>query len=464
MKVRSVGVQLTFWYSGILILILLILGGFTYFKLSRDLLNNVDGILKHESLEVTNAAVLKDGMISVYKEKYVDDDLQSTAEYYQIVSPTGKIVYRSESVRGFVLPLDRSHLQSLQQDKPIVYNTSIKDVPVRMMVIPFKIENQAGYVLQMAVSLEGVEHASRDLLWNLLVFFPIGIILAACGGRLLTRRYLRPIDKIIEDANSIEAESLGYRLKQKKVKDEIGQLIDTLNQLFGRLQNSFHQIRRFTADASHELSTPLTIMRGEAEVALKSQRTSEEYRQVIETIIEEIERMSNIVDDLLTLSSIDSGEVRLSLSDVYLDEIITNVYEQGKVLAQDKKITVELDGVQHIPVRGDKHRLHQVFLNLIDNAIKYTPAGGRVLLSMVVENEGVSITVADTGIGIQKDHLNKVFDRFYRVDKARSRELGGSGLGLSIVRSIVELHKGKVSVESKLEEGSKFTIWLPIGK
>ena len=461
MRVKSVSVQLTLWYSGVLMVILLILSGFTYFKLSKDLLNSVDEILKHESHEVTTSAVMKNGLVRVYKEKYDDNDLPSAAEFFQIISPEGTIVCKSESVNDFVIPVDKSQFQSLLADKPIVYSSSIRDIPVRVMLMSFKIETQSGYVLQMAISLEGVENASRDLLWNLLVFIPIGIILAAFGGTLLARRFLKPIDKIIEDANSIEAEGLGFRLDKKKVKDEIGRLIDTLNQLFERLQNSFRLIRQFTADASHELSTPLTIMRGEAEVALKSQRTPEEYRQVIETTIEEIERMSNIVDDLLTLSSIDSGEVRLSLSDVYLDEIITNVYDQGNVLAQDKNITIELDGVQHHLVRGDNHRLHQVFLNLIDNAIKYTSPGGKLRLTMIPDNDGVSITVADTGIGIGIDHLDKIFDRFYRVDKARSRELGGSGLGLSIVRSIVELHNGKVGVQSKLGEGSKFTVWLP---
>lgn len=464
MKFRSITFQLTLWYAGVLIMILLILGGLTYFKLSANLLNTVDETLKSESSEVANSAQIKDGKIQIYKDIYDNKGIGTRVEYFQILSFQGEIVHKSESLKQFTLPVENAQLQSVLHDKYTMLTSTVGDVPIRMIIRPLKLGSEPTYFLQMGISIEEIKRASTNLMWNFLIFFPIGVMLATFGGMFLAKRFLKPIDKIIHDANSIEAESLGFHIQPGKVKDEIGRLIDTLNKLFERLNYSFQRIRQFTADASHELSTPLTIMRGEAEVALKSSRRPDEYRHVIETNLDEIERMSRIVDNLLALTSMDSGEVQLSLEDVFLDDLMRDVHEQGTILAEDKNIDITLDSTQHISVKGDKHRLHQLFLNLVDNAIKYTPSGGKIWLAMQPGDNGVSISVTDTGVGINKSHLDKIFDRFYRVDKGRSREHGGSGLGLSIVRSIVELHKGKVNVESEPGGGSTFKVWLPWGK
>ncbi len=211
---------------------------------------------------------------------------------------------------------------------------------------------------------------------------------------------------------------------------------------------------------SCELRTPLTVMRGQTEVALRKERSLQEYRQVLESNLEEMERMSRIVDNLLTLSRADAGQIQMEFKPVQLKRLIEDAYEECKALADARRIDVFLDKAEEVTVLGDELRLRQMLLNLIDNAVKYTPEGGKIWLSLEAEGEYARISVRDTGIGIPEEDLPRIFDRFYRVDKARSREMGGSGLGLSIVRWIVKAHNGRIKVTSKLGEGSCFTVWI----
>ncbi|MFQ6041967.1 MAG: sensor histidine kinase, partial [Candidatus Poribacteria bacterium] len=215
------------------------------------------------------------------------------------------------------------------------------------------------------------------------------------------------------------------------------------------------------ADASHELRTPLTVMRGQTEVTLRRKRPDEEYRQVLESNLEEMEWMSRIVENLLTLSRADAGEIQLEVRPVQLEQLLSDAYEECKALALSKNIEVFLDKAEEVAVPGDELKLRQLLLNLIDNAVKYTPEGGRVRLSLKKDGKFARLQVTDTGIGISQEDLPRIFDRFFRVDKARSREMGGSGLGLSIVQWIINAHQGRIEVDSKLGEGSCFTVWLP---
>jgi len=221
-------------------------------------------------------------------------------------------------------------------------------------------------------------------------------------------------------------------------------------------------VRQFSADASHELRTPLTIMRGEIELALRNPKNLEEYRAVLESALEEIMRMTAIIDNLLVLAKADQGRYHADFSEVDLGALVRELYEDSEVLAERKDIRVALRETADIRIVGDRLRLRQLILNLIDNAIKYTPQGGTVTLALGREDGSARIEVSDTGIGIPADEQGKIFDRFYRVDKARSRELGGSGLGLSIAKWIAELHRGTITVRSSPHEGSTFTVLLPL--
>jgi heavy metal sensor kinase len=306
----------------------------------------------------------------------------------------------------------------------------------------------------------------RDLQDNLyltfLILIPIAVLISLVGGYLMAKNALRPVDEIVTQARKISAENLDLTIPVRNPRDEIGRLGTTINAMLTRLHQSFAQVRQFSADASHELRTPLTIMRGEIELALRNPKTPEEYRAVLESALEEIMRMTAIIDNLLVLAKADQGRYHADFSEVDLGALVQELYEDSEVLAERKDIHVALREIADIRIVGDRLRLRQLILNLIDNAIKYTPQGGTVTLALGQENGSARIEVSDTGIGIPADEQAKIFDRFYRVDKARSRELGGSGLGLSIAKWIAALHRGTITVQSSLHEGSTFTVLLPL--
>jgi two-component system OmpR family sensor kinase len=272
----------------------------------------------------------------------------------------------------------------------------------------------------------------------------------------------------------ITSQNLNQRIKPLKVKDEISRLIETFNEMISRLDQSFRQVKQFSADASHELKTPLTILKGEVEVGLRKERTSQEYQQILKSNLEEINRMTKIVEDLLLLSKTDMGEIRLKQEDVNITQILNEVVAQLNLIAQAKNLQITTSNHReeiHLP--GDALRMRQLLLNLIENGIKYTEPGGSIHVSLEKETlsptgredmqkQFLKIVVSDTGIGIPKEDHGRIFDRFFRVDKARARDQGGSGLGLSICRWIVEAHRGEISVQSEPGKGSTFIVQLPL--
>ena len=231
--------------------------------------------------------------------------------------------------------------------------------------------------------------------------------------------------------------------------------------MLGRLDDAFHQIRQFSADASHELQTPLTILKGEMEVALRSQRSSEEYQRVLKSGLEEIDRINHLVEGLLLLARSDAGVLRMDLRPVELKELLQEICEQMKVVADDHSISFQPSSLETVSVLGDREHLRRLLLNLVDNAIKYTPAGGSVTLSLQSEKDWASLRISDTGIGLSRDEQQLIFSRFHRATETRSRDEKGVGLGLSIARSITEAHGGRIQVESTPGQGSTFTVLLP---
>jgi two-component system OmpR family sensor kinase len=239
-------------------------------------------------------------------------------------------------------------------------------------------------------------------------------------------------------------------------------LAETFNEMISRLGRSFKQMRQFSADASHELRTPLTIVKGEIEVGLRKQRPLKEYRRILKSNLEEVNHMSQIVNDLLFLSKADMGEIHLQKQHIDLTQLVTEVHAQARMIAIAKEITVRMSADSNVVVIGDRLRLRQLLLNLVDNGIKYTPEGGEMVISLASNDSQVKLRVLDNGIGISPEDQLHIFDRFFRVDKARSREAGGSGLGLSICKWIIDAHGGEISVESEPGKGSTFTVTLPV--
>jgi heavy metal sensor kinase len=358
-------------------------------------------------------------------------------------------------------------------------NRSFENAPLRIITFPVKESNPINKIVQVAASLEDVEDALNTLFIILMITVPLALMVASLGGQFLANKALKPVDNITQTARMITSQNLNQRIKPPKVKDEISRLTETFNEMISRLDQSFSQVKQFTTDASHELKTPLTILKGEVEVTLRKERTSHEYQQTLRSNLEEINRMSQIVEDLLLLSRADSGELRLNKEEVNLTEILHEVVNQMNMLAQSKNLRIEASNHHgDIQIFGDALRIRELFLNLIENGIKYTEEGGSIHISLNKESplseknlsnrpdrgqaKFVKIIISDTGIGIAQEDQQKIFDRFFRVDKARSREQGGSGLGLSICKWIVEAHQGDIKVESEVGRGSSFIIKLPL--
>jgi heavy metal sensor kinase len=279
------------------------------------------------------------------------------------------------------------------------------------------------------------------------------------------RRALRPVDEIRQKAAQITSRNLSERLPVVHTGDELERLATDLNRMIERLEESFQQINRFSADASHELRTPLTVLQGELEsIARNSSNLPGEIRDTIGSALEETQRLAKIVENLLAISRLEAGDARKQRERLDFAELARNTADQMRLLAEEKHIHLDCNGAEPVEVDADPARLKQVVVNLLDNAIKYTPESGRVSISVTKQDGRAVFEIADTGIGISPDDLPHIFDRFYRADKARSRQMGGTGLGLSIVRSICLAHEGQVKVESIEGQGSVFHIQLPLAK
>jgi heavy metal sensor kinase len=290
---------------------------------------------------------------------------------------------------------------------------------------------------------------------------PLALLASAGVAYLLARKALAPVDAIRRAAEAITPDRLHDRLPVPNPGDELGRLAATVNAMLGRLERSFAEMRRFTADASHELRTPLTAIRVEAEATLDRAATPDEYRALVGSVLEECGRMARLTDQLLALAREDAGVARHDPAPVDLGELVGGVAEALRPLAEAKRLALTTDLATGVVVAGDPIRLRQVAMNLIDNAVKYTPEGGSIRVSVGRADGRAVFAVADTGEGIAAEHLPRVFDRFYRVDKARSREMGGTGLGLSIVRSIVAAHGGAVELATTPGAGTTATVTLP---
>jgi heavy metal sensor kinase len=294
---------------------------------------------------------------------------------------------------------------------------------------------------------------------------PLALLLASAGGYFLARKSLAPVVAMSSQAGRIGAANLHERLAVENERDELGQLAQSFNSLLDRLGESFERQRRFMADASHELRTPVAILRGEAEVALSQQaRSLEEYRESLSVLHQEAERLTHIVEDLFTLTRADAGQYPLQPQDFYLDELIGESVHAARSLALAKNISLNCDVGSESPIRADESLLRRMILNLLDNAIKYTPDGGRVSVACRRAGDEYVLTIADSGTGIPADLQPRIFERFFRADKARSRsenDGGGAGLGLSISRWIAEAHRGRLELTCSDAQGSTFTAYLP---
>ena len=329
------------------------------------------------------------------------------------------------------------------------------------MSYPIKHGETLVNILRVGTSLRPVEEMLNRLVFVLLIGSPLAVIVSMFGGWFLAGRALRPVDTITLAAQRIAAGDLTQRIHTTSA-DEIGRLASTFNDMIALLEASIRQIRQFSADASHELRRPLTITKGETELALRKERTPEVYREVLESNLEEIDRMSRIVDELLFLSRADLGEIKIAKEPVQLDQLVQEIQHQAIVLGKDREVETVLGTLEPTQVVGDEWRLRELFLNIVDNAVKYSQEKGTVEINLEHANGMAKISVQDNGIGISPDEQKLVFDRFFRSDTARAHAQKGTGLGLAICKWIAETHQGQIQVESTPGQGSRFTIFLPL--
>jgi heavy metal sensor kinase len=479
MVFRSLRFKLTLWYVLILGILLISFSSFLYITLSRSLYRDVDNRLRslaHLIATESGTPSSTFGFGKLDQAVRATLNLRPVGKFIQVLDESGNIGEKSENLKNVQLPISLQALKNASKGF-ITFETvhTFGNTPLRMMTLPVIENGNMARIIQVASSLEDVEDALRTLFIILVITVPSALLVASLGGQFLANQALKPVDQITHTARMITSQNLNQRIKSLKVKDEISRLIETFNEMISRLDQSFHQIRQFSSDASHELKTPLTILKGEVEVALRKERTSQEYEQTLRSNLEEINRMSKIVDNLLLLARTETGEIRLFKEEVNLSHIVSDVVTQLTKLAHTKDLQiVATNHHEDIFLFGDALRIREMLLNLIENSIKYTEPGGSISVSLERNAphslpskeegpyDGVKIVVSDTGIGIAKEDQERIFSRFFRVDKARSRDQGGSGLGLSICKWIVEAHQGEISVESELGKGSRFIVKLPI--
>jgi heavy metal sensor kinase len=458
MMTLPIRLRLTAWYFAVLAVVLSAFGVSAYLEMRHSIHKTVD-----EELQIRAEGVHQ--LIRRTIERGAEDDLQEGLREHTELRQGGALLQVSDEQGNW---LYRSPIMS---DYGVSRPSTIprravdfrgKDVPLRIWSRRVSVGGQS-YLIQTAFEMDDFYEALHDFALLLFISIPLLLLCAAAGGYWISTRALAPVDQITQTARTISAQNLSSRLVVPKTRDELQRLSETLNGMLERLEAAFKKITQFTADASHELRTPVAVMRTRAELSLRKARSAEEYREVITEVLAELEKTTGLIEQLMFLARADSGAEKLHFAATNVAEVLREACHQGSALAEAKQIAFQeqISG-DSMWIQADASSLRRLFLILIDNAVKYTPASGQIEVSLQ-RNDGYAVAeVRDTGIGIAEADLPNVFERFYRADKARTRESGGVGLGLSIGRWITEVHAGTIEVRSSPGRGSIFQIRLPI--
>jgi heavy metal sensor kinase len=461
--ITSLKTRITIWYILLSTLILIGLGFALYLTLSKNLMKEREEAIKNNIQNVHGFVFEegKHGLGEVLEEAYERISIKPEDDFIEVFKLDGTSISKSDNLRDRSLPFRADLSSSIPTTKFEVINLIGDSQPALLGVTIINVKGE-NYLIEIATSLSNLREIQSKLVNILLFSIPLAILLSLIGGAILANNAIEPINRITSTANQTSATNLQARIELLSGDKELRQLADAFNQMLVRLESSFRQIRQFTADASHELRTPLTILIGETQLAVNNLLNHDECKLALRSRFDELQRMAMIVDDLLVLSKFDASEKVLDIKRIDFSDLIIESCEQQRHRAKSKGVNVELEKIEAIEVEGDNLRLRQMLRNLLDNAIKYTEPGGTVKVELgLYGNQYCQFKVEDTGIGIPTAHLPNIFDRFYRVDNARSREQGGSGLGLSIVKQIVEAHGGKISVTSEVNCGTCIYVQLP---
>jgi len=460
MKRLSIGVRLMLWYVAIFALGELVFGASMWFILRHNLYDLVDDGLESqvEDLKSFLGTQKPDATIAKLQEEVHETyAIEHSGDYLELFADTGDLIYRSpflEAHPELVLPPD-------QIRRPVFRSRRAEGRHFRFAFEKFNLNGHV-YSVEMGIPADDAVETLHLFSSYLLMFAPGLLLLAAGVGYWMSRRALSPVDALVRTAREVGGANLSSRLQKLETGDELQRLSDTLNEMLDRIETAFLRVTQFTADASHELRTPVSLIRTEAELALRRSRGEAEYKESLRHILLEAERTTALIEQLLALARADSGREALHLQTVDLRQTLVTVVDGWKQVAtiRDLQFSANLDA-QNAFVLGDETLLRRLTDILLDNAFKYTSSPGSVRLSLEQRGEGAVITVQDSGVGIAQADQSRIFERFYRVDKARSREQGGTGLGLAIAQWIVVQHRGTIAVESRPGEGATFRVALP---
>ena len=439
--------------------------GSIYYFMHQELYKSVDNkLLSIAELSADSPFLLYNSEIpQKIKNLYNNPNVQHSGSVLRILDTSGNIGSDFNDLDVKDLPVKKSSIKKALNGYMVFENYKLENLKYPVRVLTYPVINN-GFVLgiiQVGTSLEFVVQSLKKLLIILGLSFPILILLTFIFGYFIIDKALSPIRFITAKAQKISAENLDEKIGGNFPDDEIGELAATFDEMIKRLKLSFQELNQFSADVSHELRTPLTVLQGEVEVALRGDRTKEEYVKVLKSNLEEIKRLHRIVESLLFLSKAESGKILYKLKELDALELILTIYSTVKSIADEKNIKIEIDGIPGIIIKGDEDLLVQMFYNVIHNAIKYNKKGGKVSISIKDYENRVDFIIKDTGQGIPENQLKQIFHRFYRTDKSRARKEGGFGLGLNIVKKIADIHNATINVESTVNKGTTFIISFP---
>jgi heavy metal sensor kinase len=458
--IKSFRLQITAWYLLLFTVLFAAFSVFLYGVLARDLSRRLDESL---SSEARTAAGLFGDELAEFKGDAPAAATEAIAELG--LRGMSMAVFEGGKLLASSAPLQSNEWFDMAAravgGAPEFHQTIARygKNGARVVAHPFRAGSRR-FVLLAAEPLDSNMAELAMVRHVLYLALPLVLVIAGIGGFLLATRSLAPVRSMADQARSITDKNLNTRLDIGAAHEELQVLADSFNELLSRLDQSFETMRRFVADASHELRTPLSVIRGEADVALAQDRGPGEYRESLAIIQDEARRLSRLVEDLLNLARADSGHVSLRVEEFYLNDLLAECCRSVEAAAGARQIGLECRCPDDVAFRGDQELLRRLVLNLLDNAIRYTPAGGKILVRLEAVERELRILVSDTGIGIPPEAAPYIFGRFYRGDQARSRQNGGFGLGLSIVKWIAESHKGTVEVTSEPGKGSTFTVQL----
>ena len=452
--------RLTAWYVLLLAVILAAFCAAVYLLQRNALLSNLDESLENRADSL--AAVVPVGDSTAASSGRPTTSLTEREEFSRVFNADGNVVSNDAAGLGGVPVDEPSVAQALAGETVHRSVNSGNDERLRSALAPIRRDSRIVGAVEVGRTEDDATESLATLIWIMAAAYGVTLLAAGGGGLFLAQRALAPIDTVTRLARDLSADDLSQRLDLKLPDDEVGRLAATFDDMIGRLEAAFRRQRQFTSDASHELRTPLTALKGDIEVALQKERDPEAYRVVLRAVNNDVDRLIRLVGTLLMLARADTGELPIAVEPVELGTLAEGAVEQLRHIALERGVTITLAGGAPVTVEADEDLLLQLLINLLDNAFKHTPREGHVDVQWAVQEGIARLSVTDTGEGIGPEHLPRIFDRFYRVDPARSRADGSVGLGLAISRWIAEAHHGSISVVSAPGEGTSFSVALPI--